>query len=318
MILAQSAATSRAYATKYEDSFDENVDLVGLGLANVGAGISRHVRGQRQPDQDRRWSTAPAAGASSRSSPPAAIVVDRAAVPDRAAVVHARTRCSPSVVFLIGIRAHRHRGHAEIYRLRPGEFAVAAVTAATVVVVGVEQGIILAIVLSILDHVYHSYRPFDRLLTLSSTGRVQYAPAGRLAQAAPGSGHLPASGRPLLRERDAVHRGDPGHHRRGSARAESGSAWRRRSSATSTTPARTRSGPSSMRWTSAGSRSSWPGSMPISGTCSIATDLPAGSARSTSSTTSTRSSRRSRRPSAASPGPDRPTDRAAGQLTEGP
>ena len=40
LILAQSAATSRAYAMKYNDSFDENVDLVGLGAANFAAGIS--------------------------------------------------------------------------------------------------------------------------------------------------------------------------------------------------------------------------------------------------------------------------------------
>ena len=40
VILAQSAATSRAYAMKYGDRFDENVDLVGLGLANAAAGLS--------------------------------------------------------------------------------------------------------------------------------------------------------------------------------------------------------------------------------------------------------------------------------------
>jgi MFS superfamily sulfate permease-like transporter len=40
VVLAQSAATSRAYAAKYEEPFDENVDLVGLGLANASAGLS--------------------------------------------------------------------------------------------------------------------------------------------------------------------------------------------------------------------------------------------------------------------------------------
>jgi SulP family sulfate permease len=40
VILAQSAATSRAYAAKYSDRFDENVDMVGLGMANLGAGLS--------------------------------------------------------------------------------------------------------------------------------------------------------------------------------------------------------------------------------------------------------------------------------------
>src|SRR6476620_10000111 len=40
VVLAQSAATSRAYAAKYEEPFDENVDLVGLGLASASAGLS--------------------------------------------------------------------------------------------------------------------------------------------------------------------------------------------------------------------------------------------------------------------------------------
>src|SRR4029453_11374795 len=40
LILAQSAATSRAYAAKYNEDFDENVDLVGLAGANLAAGVS--------------------------------------------------------------------------------------------------------------------------------------------------------------------------------------------------------------------------------------------------------------------------------------
>lgn len=40
VILAQSAATSRAYAMLYRDSFSQDVDLVGLSLANVAAGFS--------------------------------------------------------------------------------------------------------------------------------------------------------------------------------------------------------------------------------------------------------------------------------------
>ncbi len=40
VILAQSAATSRAYAVKYKEHFVENTDLVGLGAANLAAGLS--------------------------------------------------------------------------------------------------------------------------------------------------------------------------------------------------------------------------------------------------------------------------------------
>ena len=40
VILAQSAATSRAYAAKYEEPFSEATDLVGLGAANAAAAFS--------------------------------------------------------------------------------------------------------------------------------------------------------------------------------------------------------------------------------------------------------------------------------------
>ena len=40
VILAQSAATSRAYAVKYNDRFVENDDLVGLALTNLSAGLT--------------------------------------------------------------------------------------------------------------------------------------------------------------------------------------------------------------------------------------------------------------------------------------
>ena len=40
VILAQSAATARAYAVKYREALDENTDLVGLGAANVAAAFS--------------------------------------------------------------------------------------------------------------------------------------------------------------------------------------------------------------------------------------------------------------------------------------
>ena len=40
VILAQSAATSRAYAGKYEEEFSQDTNLVGLGAANVAAALS--------------------------------------------------------------------------------------------------------------------------------------------------------------------------------------------------------------------------------------------------------------------------------------
>jgi MFS superfamily sulfate permease-like transporter len=68
------------------------------------------------------------------------------------------------VVFLIGIELIAVKGMRRILKLRPDEFVVAAITAAVVVVVGVEQAILLAIVLSIVDHLRRSYRPNDTVM----------------------------------------------------------------------------------------------------------------------------------------------------------
>jgi sulfate permease, SulP family len=40
VIVAQSAATSRAYAAKYREGLDDETDLVGLGAANIAAAFS--------------------------------------------------------------------------------------------------------------------------------------------------------------------------------------------------------------------------------------------------------------------------------------
>jgi SulP family sulfate permease len=64
-----------------------------------------------------------------------------------------------SVVFLIGIELVDIAGMRKVLRLRRDEFVVASLVALTVVCVGVEQGIVLAIVASIVAHLRRSYRP---------------------------------------------------------------------------------------------------------------------------------------------------------------
>jgi sulfate permease, SulP family len=64
-----------------------------------------------------------------------------------------------SIVFLIGLELVSVRGMLEIYRLSREEFVLATVTAALVVAWGIKQGILLAIVLAMIDHLRRSYNP---------------------------------------------------------------------------------------------------------------------------------------------------------------
>jgi sulfate permease, SulP family len=184
VILAQSAATSRAYAMRYGDSFDENVDLVGLGLANAAAGITGTFVVNGSPTKTEMVDSA--GGRSQVSQLTAAAIVVAVLLFLTGPLSYMPNAVLASVVFLIGARLVDVRGMAQIARLRPGEFVVALITAATVVVVGVEQGIVLAMTLSILEHIYHSYRPYDTLVGTGPEGEDMLMPLADRSEALPG------------------------------------------------------------------------------------------------------------------------------------
>ena len=157
VILAQSAATSRAYALKYRDQFNQNVDLIGLSLANAAAGCSSTFVVNGSPTKTAMVDTA--GGRSQWSHLTTAAVVLTVLLFFTRPLSFLPNAVLAAIVFHIGIKLIDHRGLREIQRAQPNEFALALVTAAAVVILGVEQGIILAVVLSLLQHVRRSYRP---------------------------------------------------------------------------------------------------------------------------------------------------------------
>ena len=157
VILAQSAATSRAYALKYRDQFNQNVDLIGLSLANAAAGCSSTFVVNGSPTKTAMVDTA--GGRSQWSHLTTATVVLTVLLFFTRPLSFLPNVVLAAIVFHIGIKLIDHRGLREIQRAKPNEFALALVTAAAVVIFGVEQGIILAVVLSLLQHVRRSYRP---------------------------------------------------------------------------------------------------------------------------------------------------------------
>jgi sulfate permease, SulP family len=69
-----------------------------------------------------------------------------------------------AIVFVIAVRLIDLRGLRDIHRESPGEYYLAVMTAAVVVIVGVEQGIVSAMIVSLLRVVGHSYRPHTGVL----------------------------------------------------------------------------------------------------------------------------------------------------------
>jgi len=91
-----------------------------------------------------------------------------------------------AVVFLIGVGMIDIKGMRSIFAQRRSEFWVALITLLMVVLVGVEQGIILAIVLSLIDHTRRGYRPKNAVLVATNSGGLHAQPVTTKAEAIPG------------------------------------------------------------------------------------------------------------------------------------
>jgi SulP family sulfate permease len=184
VILAQSAATSRAYALRYSEDFDENVDLIGLGLANIAAGLSGTFVVNGSPTKTEIVDSS--GGRSQIAQITTAVIVLIVLLFLTAPLAYMPSAVLAAVVFLIGVRLVDVKGMSRIFRLSSVEFVVAAITAVVVVFVGVEQGIVLAIVLSIIDHLRHSYKPFDAVMVPLPSGRWKTMAVEQGHEAAPG------------------------------------------------------------------------------------------------------------------------------------
>ncbi len=184
VILAQSAATSRAYAARYNERFSENTDLVGLGLANIGAGLSGTFVVNGSPTKTQMVDSA--GGRSQLSLLFTTAIVLLVLLFLTGPLAYMPEAVLSAVVFLIGVDLVDIEGMKNIYAQRRSEFWVALITTLMVVFVGVEQGIILAIVLSLIDHTRRGYRPKNVVMVPAESGILQARPVATRAQALPG------------------------------------------------------------------------------------------------------------------------------------
>jgi len=184
MIVAQSAATARVYALRHREELDENSDLAGLAGANAVAALSGTFVVNGSPTQTAMVERS--GGRSQLTHLVTAGIVALVLVFLTGPLQYLPRCVLGAIVFTIAIGLIDLGGLRAILRESPGEFQLAVTTAAVVVLIGVEQGIVLAMVLSLVRHVRHSYRPHTAVLVQDSAGLWRSTPAVPGALSEPG------------------------------------------------------------------------------------------------------------------------------------
>jgi high affinity sulfate transporter 1 len=175
VILAQSAATSRVYAQRYGDPYSPNTDLVGLALANAAAAGSSTFVVNGSPTKTAMVETA--GGRSQVAQLGAAATVLLVLLFFTRPLSYLPHAALAAIVFLIGLKLIDVRGLREVYRKKPRESALAVATTATVVLVGVEAGILLALALSLLQYVRRGYQPHTGVILRDEADHWRMEPA---------------------------------------------------------------------------------------------------------------------------------------------
>jgi SulP family sulfate permease len=161
VIVSQTAATTRAFADQTSYDVDVNRDFLGVGAGNVVAGLVGAFPVDASPPR-----TAAVVSASGRTqvaglSAAGALVL---LIPVLALLEDLPVAALAAILIFIATRIVHIRDLIDIARYDGFEFGLALVTLLTVALVGVEQGIGVAVALAILDRTRRSARPHLHVL----------------------------------------------------------------------------------------------------------------------------------------------------------
>lgn len=165
VVLAQSAAVARSFATKNGYKVEENADLYGLSLANAASAVTGGFAINGSPPR-----TAAGDGSGSRSqlvNIVMAVVIGLLLLFAAGVFAYVPSAVLDAIVLAIGIHLIKVGELKRIAQTRRAEFVTALLALVVVAFVGVEQGVLLAVVVSLVDRVRRQYHPPDEVLVLN-------------------------------------------------------------------------------------------------------------------------------------------------------
>ncbi|GAC1364121.1 MAG: SulP family inorganic anion transporter [Actinomycetota bacterium] len=160
--VVQTAATSRSLGPGKGATDNLNRDLVGLGAGNLLTGLSSSFPVNSSPP---RSAVVAASGGRSQLASLVAVATTVLVVAAATGVLASLPQATlGAILIFVATRLLHVKDLAEIRRFDAVEFGLALATIAAVVLLGIEQGVVVAFVLSLADRTRLAARPQDAVL----------------------------------------------------------------------------------------------------------------------------------------------------------
>lgn len=169
VILAQSAAVSGSFALKRSYPVSIRQDMLGLAVANAGSAVTQGFAINGSPPRTAAGDSA--GGRSQLINISQAVTVGLVLVFLTGLFDYIPSPVLDGVVFAIGVRLVKVQTLREVGRASRVELGVALLALLVVAFVGVEQGILLAVVVALIDRLRRQYHPNDEVLIMD--GRIE-------------------------------------------------------------------------------------------------------------------------------------------------
>ena len=186
VVITQTAATTRAFAEQGGYDIDAGQDFLAVGAGSVLAGLVGSFPVDASPP---RTGAVVSAGGRTQAGALGAAAVVLLLIPVAGVLKDVPLSMLAAVLIFVAVRLFKWRDLRTIARFDVLEFGLAAVTLLVVVMVGVEQGIAVAVGLAILDRIRLTARP--QLHRLGQVpGTTSWAPLSEDSDAVPEPGLL--------------------------------------------------------------------------------------------------------------------------------
>jgi high affinity sulfate transporter 1 len=160
--IADMSVLSRIYAMRGNYYVNDNQELIALGIANVATGL---FQGFSVSSSASRTPVAESAGARSQlTGVVGALCIALLLIFAPQLMRHVPLAALSAVVIAAGWSILEIREVQRLYRLRRGEFALSTICFLGVALLGVVQGIFIAVGLSLLLFIWRAWRPYHAVL----------------------------------------------------------------------------------------------------------------------------------------------------------